>query len=451
MFQVESRAQMATLPRLRPEKFYDLVVEVALIRPGPIVGNMVHPYLARRAGREPVDALHPMLEPVLRRTLGVPLFQEQLLRMAMIAANFSGGEAEELRRAMGFKRSKQRMLDIEARLRAGMTSNGITGEVQDRIVLSITSFALYGFPESHAASFALLAYASAYFKCHYLAAFTCALLNNQPMGFYSPAVLVKDAQRHGLRVLPVDCNISEWDCTIEHAGEHVLRLGLRYIRGLRAETGQLIAARKPFRDVDDLARRVPELHKDELEKLAGAGALAKLETADRRDALWKAGRAGRTTGPLLEEVPENSPQAPLRKMTTAERLTADYNGTGLTVGRHPMHFLRAGMHELGVTPARDLAKVPHGGMVRVAGSVIVRQRPGTAKGIMFLSMEDETGIANIVVMPDLFEKQRVTLVTEPYLLVEGKVQNVDNVIHVLARRVERIEPLTPAMSSHNFK
>ena len=209
MFQVESRAQMATLPRMKPEKFYDLVVEVALIRPGPIVGNMVHPYLNRRAGREPVDALHPMLEPVLTRTLGVPLFQEQLLRMAMIAANFTGGEAEELRRAMGFKRSKQRMLDIETRLRAGMAQNGITGEVQDRIVQSITSFALYGFPESHAASFALLAYASAYFKCHYLAAFLCAILNNQPMGFYSPAVLVKDAQRHGLRVLPVDVNISE--------------------------------------------------------------------------------------------------------------------------------------------------------------------------------------------------------------------------------------------------
>ena len=243
MFQVESRAQMATLPRMKPEKFYDLVVEVALIRPGPIVGNMVHPYLNRRSGREPVDALHPILEPVLKRTLGVPLFQEQLLKMAMIAANFTGGEAEELRRAMGFKRSKQRMLDIEGRLREGMAQNGITGEVQDRIVQSITSFALYGFPESHAASFALLAYASAYFKTHYLAAFTCAILNNQPMGFYSPAVLVKDAQRHGLRVLPVDVNISEYDCTIDLPA---LRLGLRYIRGLRTEIARLIATHKPI-------------------------------------------------------------------------------------------------------------------------------------------------------------------------------------------------------------
>jgi len=450
MFQVESRAQMATLPRLQPKKFYDLVVEVALIRPGPIVGQMVHPYLARRAGREPVDALHPLLEPVLARTLGVPLFQEQLLRMAMIAANFTGGEAEELRRAMGFKRSEARMKEIEVKLRAGMAKNGITGETQDRIVQSVTSFALYGFPESHAASFALLAYASAYFKCHYLAAFTCALLNNQPMGFYHPAVLVKDAQRHGLRVLPVDVNVSDWDCTIE-GEERALRLGLRFVRGLRAEAGMAVASAKPFRDVDELARRVPQLRKNELEMLASVGALAKLETAHRRDALWKAGRAGRPSGPLLEEVPETLPEAPLEQMTIAERLASDYGGTSLTIGRHPMYFRRAEMNELGVTPARDLPRVRNGGLVRVAGSVIVRQRPGTAKGIMFLSMEDETGIFNIVVMPDLFEQFRLTLVTEPYLLIEGKIQNVDGVIHVLARRVERIEPAAPAMSSHDFR
>jgi error-prone DNA polymerase len=231
----------------------------------------------------------------------------------------------------------------------------------------------------------------------------------------------------------------------------VLRLGLRYIRGLRAEAGKQIAQQKPFQDVDDLARRIPKLHKDELEKLASAGALSNLGTAHRRDALWKAGRAGRPTGPLLEEIPENNPEAPLQQMTTAERLAADYNGTGLTVGRHPMHYLRAEMNELGVTRAVDLTKVPNGALVRVAGTVIVRQRPGTAKGIVFLSMEDETGIANVVVMPDIFEDRRLTLVTEPYLLVEGKLQNVDNVIHVLARRVERIHPITPAMTSHDFK
>jgi error-prone DNA polymerase len=278
---------------------------------------------------------------VLARTLGVPLFQEQLLRMAMIAANFTGGEAEELRRAMGFKRSELRMKEIEVKLRAGMAKNGITGETQDRIVQSVTSFALYGFPESHAASFALLAYASAYFKCHYLAAFTCALLNNQPMGFYHPSVLVKDAQRHGLRVLPVDVNVSEWECTIE-GEERALRLGLRFVRGLRAEAGMAVASARPFRDVDELARRVPQLRKNELEMLASVGALAKLETAHRRDALWKAGRAGRPSGPLFEEVPETSPEAPLGQMTIAERLAADYGGTTMTIGRHPRAQWRTG-------------------------------------------------------------------------------------------------------------
>ena len=496
MFQVESRAQQAILPRLKPRNFYDLVVEVALIRPGPIVGQMVHPYLARRAGREPVDPLHPLLEPVLRRTLGVPLFQEQLLKMAMIAASFTGGEAEELRRAMGFKRSEQRMKEIEVKLRLGMTKNGISSDQQDRIVQSITSFALYGFPESHAASFALLVYASAYFKCHYLAAFTCALLNNQPMGFYSPAVLIKDAQRHGLRVLPVDVNISDWNCTIEipdpasprptppqtalqstnhtmpqstnqtapqlaRSGPpastlpgyptHAVRLGLRYVRGLRAIAGAAIAAAKPFRDIDDLAHRVPELNKSELEMLAGIGALANLQTAHRRDALWKASRAGRPTGPLLNEVPETNPTAPLQQMTIHERLAADYKGTSMTIGKHPMHYRRAELNDLGVTPVSHLRNVPNGGLVRIAGYVIVRQRPGTAKGVMFISMEDETGIANIVVMPDRFEEDRLTIVTSPSLLIEGKVQNVDNVIHVLARRIERLGTEIQTARSHDFR
>ena len=448
MFQVESRAQQATLPRLKPKNFYDLVVEVALIRPGPIVGQMVHPYLARRAGREAVDPLHPMLEPVLRRTLGVPLFQEQLLKMAMIAASFTGGEAEELRRAMGFKRSEQRMKEIDVKLRAGMTRNGIPAAQQDRIVLSITSFALYGFPESHAASFALLAYASAYFKVHYLAAFTCALLNNQPMGFYSPAVIIKDAQRHGLRVLPVEVNISEWDCTVE-GEEKALRLGLRFVRGFRAESGRAIAAAKPFADVEDLARRVG-LKQGELEMLAGVGALAKLGTAHRRDALWKAGRAGRWAGPLLEELPEENAAAPLARMSTQERLAADYSGTGLTVGRHPMHFVREVLDELGATRAADLPGLRNGAMVKVAGCVIVRQRPGTAKGIAFLSLEDETGISNIVVMPDLFTENKLVIVTSPYLMIDGRVQNVEGVIHVLAKGVARLEEKLPATASHDF-
>lgn len=255
MFQVESRAQMATLPRLKPKNFYDLVVEIALIRPGPIVGNMVHPYLKRRSGKEKVVPLHPLLEPVLARTLGVPLFQEQLLRMAMVVADFTGAEAEELRRAMGFKRAEMKMRGIEVRLRAGMTKKGIDKATQDTIVQSITSFARYGFPESHSASFALIAYASAYLKCHYLAAFTCALLNNQPMGFYSPAVLVKDAQRHGLRVLPAHVNISDWSCTVE---DRALRLGLQCMRGLRQQAGEAIAAGRPYSDIDELAAGFPK-------------------------------------------------------------------------------------------------------------------------------------------------------------------------------------------------
>src|SRR5450755_3113644 len=293
MFQVESRAQMACLPRLKPVKFYDIVVQVAIIRPGPIVGNMVNPFLKRRQGREEVTYPHPSLETVLGRTLGVPLFQEQLLRMAMITANFTGGEAEELRRAMGFKRSEARMKPIEEKLRAGMTRNGICGETQEQIIQSITSFALYGFPESHAASFALIAYASAYLKCHYLAAFTAALLNNQPMGFYHPSTIVKDAQRHGLKMLPMDVTRSDWKCSLETgpssqfsvpskgnaetAGKNIaLRLGLKYARGLREPAGQALVRERslaPFASVQDLARRVPELRKDELTTLAEIGAL----------------------------------------------------------------------------------------------------------------------------------------------------------------------------------
>jgi error-prone DNA polymerase len=450
LFQVESRAQQATLPRLKPEKFYDLVVQVAIIRPGPIVGNMVHPYIARRQKREEVTPLHPLLEPVLARTLGVPLFQEQLLRMAMVVANFTGGEAEDLRRAMGFKRSQARMADIDRKLRAGMEKNGITGATQDTIVQSITSFALYGFPESHAASFALLAYASAYLKCHHLEAFTCALLNNQPMGFYHPAVLIKDAQRHGLRVLPVDVTRSGYQCTLE---EMRLRLGFNYVKGLRAEVARRIVEereREAFRDIDDLARRVPELRKDEMARLAEVGALNPLESQHRRDALWKATRAARTVGPLLEEVPETLPESPLERMTVQERLRADYAGTSVTVGRHPMAHYRPQMRALGVTPAADLVNVPPGGWVRVAGCVIVRQRPGTAKGIVFLSIEDETGIANAVVMKDLFDENRLVVVSNPWLLVEGPVQNVDSVIHVRAKKIRKLEIDPVATASHDF-
>ena len=450
MFQVESRAQQATLPRLYPRKFYDLVVQVGIVRPGPIVGKMIHPYINRRLGREPVDCLHPSLEPVLRRTLGVPLFQEQLLRIAMIAAGFSGGEAEELRRAFSHKRAEAKMREIEVRLRSGMERNGISGAAQDTIVHSIASFALYGFPESHAASFALLAYASAYLKCHYLAEFTAALLNNQPMGFYHPSTIVKDAQRHGVRVLPVDVARSEWRCTIQN---ECLRLGLKYVRGLRQEAGEAVVRQRcasVFSSIDDLVRRVPELRKDEVATLAEVGALNALDSVDRRGALWESSRAIRPTGPLLDGLKEGALPSPLARMEDFERLNADYRGTGVTVGRHPMAYRREELRARGVSRAADLARMRAGRPVRVAGCVIVRQRPLTAHGFVFLSLEDESGISNVIVTPDVFEANRLVLVNAPFLQVEGTLQKQDGVVSVKAGRMTALRTPTAATASHDF-
>ncbi len=448
LFQVESRAQQASLPRMRPERFYDIVVQVAIIRPGPIAGKMAQPYLKRRMGREAADPLHPLLEPVLRRTLGVPLFQEQLLRMAMVAASFTGAEAEELRRALGFKRSVKRMQELEVKLRAGMSRNGINGETQNRIVGSITSFAMYGFPESHAASFALLAYASAYLKVHYLAVFTCAMLNNQPMGFYHPATLVKDAQRHGLHMLPVNINRSRAVCTLEDGD---VRMGLNYVRGLRKLAAEEIVRRQPFASIAELSRRVPLLQKEEMNRLAAMGAFNSIGAAHRREALWQAALSAQPVGELLAEVPEWQPESPLQAMSVGERLAADCQGQGLTIGPHPLAYRRAELDKLRVTAAARLSRIPNGRSVRVAGNVIVRQRPGTAKGILFISLEDETGIANVVVMPDLFEQQRLTILSNPWLLVEGKLQNVDRVVHVLALNISALEqPLRAMAPSHDF-
>jgi error-prone DNA polymerase len=443
MFQVESRAQMASLPRNHPERFYDLVVQVAIIRPGPIVGQMMHPYMRRRQKKEKVVYPHPSLVPVLERTLGVPLFQEQLLRMAMIVANFSGAEAEELRRAVGMRRSWERMKNLEGKLRAGMTANGLDQATQDTIVQNISSFALYGFPESHAASFARIAYFSAYFKVKYLAAFTCAILNNQPMGFYAPAVLVKDAQRHGLRVKPIDVQISDWLCAVEHEENDglSLRLGMNYAKGLRKESAEaLVNARTReglFPSAENLALRVPALNRKELTLLAQIGALNKLDEIEhRRDALWQIERAGKSEGPLLREnfdsLREDSINRPLRQMNIEERLVADYAGTGLTIGKHPMYYRREQLQRQGVLSALDLRTRRNGEFVRTAGCVIARQRPGTAKGFIFISMEDETGIANIIVTPDLYERERLQVTTSKCLLVEGPLQNVDGVIHVKA-------------------
>ncbi len=523
MFQVESRAQMSCLPRLRPKKFYDIVVQVAIIRPGPIVGNMVHPYLKRRQGREVVKYPHPLLETVLKRTLGVPLFQEQLLKMAMLCAGFSGGEAEELRRAFGFKRSEARMKEVEVKLRRGMTLNGINGKTQDEIVQSITSFALYGFPESHAASFALIAYASAYLKCHYLAAFTTAILNNQPMGFYQPFTLIKDAQRHGLKVKPIDISRSDWLCTIEEepeegetgrhgegetgrrgdtetgrrgAGEKkwirsspnprvpasprlALRLGLRYVKGLSEQSGRAIQSERlkcDFASFDDLHTRLPELRKDELRKLAAVGALNFIEAdirhtsvsrprkqlstddklkfvghqVNRRDALWQVERISRPTGPLYQELQEMDNHSPLVAMTLPERIAADFRGTGLTIGRHPVAYHRSELNKLGALRAIDMKEVVDGSRVRVGGWVIVRQRPGTAKGFVFLTLEDETGVANIIITPQLFDKNRLVLVNQPFLLIDGTLQNQDNVVSVKAKRVRPLSFQVAAAPSHDF-
>jgi error-prone DNA polymerase len=521
MFQVESRAQMSCLPRLRPQKFYDIVVQVAIIRPGPIVGNMVHPYLKRRQGREPVNYPHPLLEPVLKRTLGVPLFQEQLLKMAMICADFSGGEAEELRRAFGFKRSEARMKEIEIKLRRGMQRNGLSGKAQDEIVQAITSFALYGFPESHAASFALIAYASAYLKCNYLAAFTAAILNNQPMGFYQPFTLIKDAQRHGLKVLAIDITRSDWLCTIEReeevrwrdgeTGKHddaetdidcqmasglfpvshglsvspsspflVLRLGLRYVKGLSEQSGRAIVrerATRPFAGIDDLRNRVPELRKDELRKLAAVGALNFIQDSqsskvqslmpnqkelnaepsvlapkgtNRRDALWQVERVARSAGALYEGLLEKDGNSPLLPMTLPERMDADFRGTGLTIGKHPVAYHRAELNKLGALRALDVGKLRNGSLVRIAGWVIVRQRPGTAKGFVFLTLEDETGVSNVIITPQIFDQNRLVLVDHPFLLIEGTLQNQDNVVSVKAKYVQPLSFKVAAAPSHDF-
>ena len=532
LFQVESRAQMATLPRLRPACFYDIVVQVAIIRPGPIVGQMVHPFLNRRAGREPVQYPHPSLEPILARTLGVPLFQEQLLRIAMVAAGFTGGQAEDLRRAMGFKRSEQRMKKIETQLREGMARRGITGDAAQQIITSIASFALYGFPESHAASFALLAYASAYLKAHYPAAFYTALLNNQPMGFYHPSTLVKDAQRRGVRFHPVDVQVSGWGCTVEADG--AIRLGLRYVNGLRQEVGKRIASVSPpahpahpappalmcpkcgcddpsmlesdgghrfcntcsyswtegslvspkrrviagreggrFSSLDELLARTG-LRRDELVTLADIGALNSFGY-DRRSALWQVEQAVRPSGELFECFnAKNAENAeflieeetsaisaisalnvvddivPLKPMTEAERLVADYAGTGLSIGRHPMALRRDELAMRGVLRASDLRAARPGRRVRVAGMVITRQRPGTAKGFVFLTLEDETGIANIIVRPDLFASDRLVIIEEPFLIVGGVLQSQDGVTSVRAEDVTGLPGAGVDFDAHDF-
>jgi error-prone DNA polymerase len=419
---------------------------------------MVHPYLNRRAGREPVVYPHPMLEPILKRTLGVPIFQEQLLRLAMTAAGFTGGEAEELRRAMGFKRSAERMAQIEHRLRAGMTERGIVGDAQEEVVRGITSFALYGFPESHSASFALIAYASAYLRAHHPAAFLAGLLNAWPMGFYSPATLVKDAERHRVRVLPVDVTQSAWLCTLERSEAALAtRLGLKFVRGLSAETGARVVAERaasPFASLADFAQRAAP-KRNEIEALAESGALAALDprAAERRAALWQVTALERERTSLFGGVspPDAAREIPLEALTPLQTTLADYRTTGLTTGPHVMAHLREQLRARGVLATRELRRVPNGKFVRTAGHVIVRQRPGSAKGFCFVTLEDETGTTNGVFTPDQFEKLRGPLHASPLIEIAGKVQNVDGVIHVRVREVIPLDGSEFVPESHDYR
>ncbi|HEY9419669.1 MAG TPA: OB-fold nucleic acid binding domain-containing protein, partial [Candidatus Udaeobacter sp.] len=430
--------------------------------PGPIQGDMVHPYLARRAGREPITYFDPRLEPVLGRTLGVPLFQEQMLKIAMIMADFSGNEAEELRRALSFHRSEERMQKVSVKLRAAMARKKIAPDVIEKIIQSITSFALYGFPESHAISFAILTYGSAYLKVHRAPEFYASLLNNQPMGFYTPATIVKDARRHGLKVQPVCVQKSTWRCAV--VSDETVRLGFCVVNGLRQEHAEELVRQRQdrqFDSLDDFKRRVL-LSKEELRTLAELGAL-NCFADHRRAAMWEVEEV--THDDLLgsERVPRAAfgtslnggcapriTQSPLARMTMPERVRADYETMNLTTGPHPMKLLRESLPN--VWRAIDLAQARHGATIQIAGNVICRQRPGTAKGFVFISLEDETGVSNAIVDPNLFERFRLLITEEAFLLIEGEVRNSDNVVLIKTRDIRPLvhEELVGS-DSHDFR
>ncbi len=444
VFQIESRAQMATLPRMKPTCFYDIVIEVAIIRPGPIEGGLMHPYLRRRAGKEEETYYHkdlePILKPILSRTKGVPLFQEQILAMAMKLAEFRGKEAQMLRKALSFHRSKKEMAIVEKKLRVALEERNYPQQVAEEILHAIKSFALYGFPESHAISFALLAYATAYLKVHRAPEFYVSLLNNQPMGFYSSATIVKDGKRHGLKFRPVCAGKSEWLCTIET--DNSIRLGFCIVQGLNhARANKMLEerTRQNFNSIGDFKLRT-RLNKEELRTLAEIGALNSL-AKHRREALWKVEREipqddlfefGNRNGKFITQ------ESPLLPMNPSERLRADYNGTHLTTGPHPVALLRKNLEEQNIWRACDLPKAKPGQIIRIAGSVICRQRPGTAKGFVFITVEDETGMSNAIVAPQLFEKLRLVITQESFLLIEGRLQNSENVILIQAQHIERL-------------
>lgn len=453
VFQIESRAQMNTLRRMQPRCFYDVVIEVAIVRPGPIAGGLAHPYLERRAGLQPIDYIDEKLKPTLERTLGVPMFQEQVLKMAMVMADFTGSEAEELRRALSFHRSHERMRKVEVKLRQALEERGVSETAVESIVKVIGSFALYGFPESHAISFGLLAYASSYLKVHRAAEFYTGLLNNQPMGFYSPATLIQEAKRRGLRFLAPCVVESGWRCEV--IADTTIRLGLINVLGLReAAVAAMLRERErePFRSLEDFRQRT-RFDRAQMRHLASVGALTKLAESRRR-ALWQVEATVLEQGDLFAERREYGSvkvaECPLPEMSYTERVQADFSGMGLTTGKHPMALARTTLSDH-ILPAMSLQGVPHGARVSTAGAVICRQRPGTAKGVVFITLEDETGLSNAIVYANTFEEYRLTITTEAFLVITGTIQHAEGTTHVMAEHIEALEAgELPSGASHDF-
>jgi error-prone DNA polymerase len=452
VFQIESRAQMAMLPRLKPRKFYDLVIEVAIVRPGPLQGGMVHPYLRRRAGEEAVDYPDERVRKVLEKTLGVPIFQEQAMRLAIVAAGFTPGEADQLRRAMGAWRRPGIIDQFRQKLLEGMLAQGYPVEFAERLFQQIRGFGEYGFPESHAASFASLVYVSAWLKRYYPAAFTAALLNSQPMGFYAPAQLVGDARRHAVEVFPADVNFSDWETTLEAGratganGEWAVRLGLRLIAGLsQAQAAPLVEARRggAFCSVDDVARRA-RLSSSVLVRLSRADAFRSLQL-ERRGALWNSLpeqlSQGQKSPGLFDDVSVEEPAVELPPLSPLEEVTADYATAGLSLRDHPLKFARSRLEAEQVTTSRDLLAVAHGRRVLVAGLVLFRQRPATARGLTFVTLEDETGVVNLIVLPEIWERYRRIARGAQGLIAAGRVQRRDEIIHVMVDRLRDLGAL----------
>jgi error-prone DNA polymerase len=428
VFQIESRAQMSMLPRLKPVNFYDLVIEVAIVRPGPIQGGMVHPYLRRRRGEDPISYPSEAVQQVLGRTLGVPIFQEQVMQLAMVAAGFTPGEADRLRRSMAAWKKRGGLEHFEGKLKEGLQRHGYSAEFADALFRQILGFGEYGFPESHAASFALLVYVSAWLKCHHPAAFCAALLNSQPMGFYAPAQLVQDARRHGVEIRAPDVNASDWDCTLEEgaAVRSALRLGLRMVSGLAEAAGRRIAGGRPHVSVHAL-----DLDRKDLRALAAAGALQSL-AGHRRLAHWAAAGAARRA-PLDRPAGETLPE--LAAPGEGADIVADYASLGLTLGRHPLALLRAALERRGLVHADAMRAMPHGARTAAAGLVTCRQRPDTASGVVFVTLEDEFGTINVVVWAHLVERQRRELLGARLLGVEGSIERDGDVVHLVAQRL----------------